>query len=556
MTDIPTRPEPYLVILNKDHISEMGARSISLATVAEELKGSLRQFRAAAHGEATEPEIKTLGPSADDPHTLVVSLDKGDVEALKSQYGNALIIEKDIELDPFDHPHPSVHFNALSARAPMAPHNFFASAASELVLEITINDADGKPVPLAEVSGRGSAAYSVDSAVTNAKGKLELVFFSETPTTIRELRVKPSSGYWGLVIARPDLSRVPKKNGKLQIGLTLQPIELGADEADIWGYKAMGLDKADDADPGDAYTPKIAVIDSGIHATHEDLSPLGGRDFTERGTPDTMWQNDLSGHGTHVAGTCGADFNGRGICGAAGPNVKLYGLSVFPGGRTSSLIGALDWCIEHKMDVANMSLGSTRGNTALQQAVARAVAHGICLVAAAGNSAQAVMFPAAYDEVIAVSAIGAVGSYPTDSPHADHHGPHQSGAHFAASFTCFGPQIDVAAPGVAVISCVPSKDNSAYAAWDGTSMAAPYVAGFVARLLSVRPDLQAHQRDRTRCQALKAALIETCRELGLPSEYQGHGMPVWSSDPSRPEAQSRVIAKLESISKALAVEIG
>ncbi len=556
MTDIPTRPEPYLVSLNPDHIAEMGGAPVSLSAVAEELKAPRFRLHAAAHGDAGTPEVRALGIAHEEPQTLVVSLDDDGVEELKGQYGNALIIEKDIELDMFDHPRPPGAFAVASDRPPVAPHNFFAATSSEMVLEITVKDPEGRPVPRAEVSGRGSAAFSFDDAVTSAKGKAELVFFSETATTIRELRVKPSAGYWGIVIARPDLSGMPKRNGKLQISLTLQPLTLGDDEADIWGYKAMGLDRADATPPAERYVPRIAIIDSGIDPTHEDLSPLGGRDFTERGTPDTMWKNDLSGHGTHVAGTCGADFNAVGICGAAGPDAELYALSVFPGGRASSLVDALLWCIDHKIDVANMSLGSAQGTSALQQAVARAVAQGVCLVAAAGNAARAVMFPAAYDEVIAVSAIGAEGSFPANSPHTDHHGPHRAGPYFAAGFTCFGPQIDVAAPGVAVISCVPSEDNAAYAAWDGTSMAAPYVAGFVARLLSMRPDLQAHPRNRARCLALKSALIETCRDLGLPDEYQGHGMPVWPVDPERPEERVSVIRKLKQISNTLAAEIG
>lgn len=555
MSDIPTRPEPYLVTLNQKNIAEMEGESVTLSKIAEDLKASLFRLRVAAHGDEEEPEIKVLGLREEDPHTLIVSLDEDELQALQSQYGNALIIEKDIELDLFDHPQVFAQHAIASEGQPLLPHNFFAAGASELVLEITVKDAEGRPVPFAEASGRGSAVYSTDTAVTNAKGKAELTFFAETAGTIRELRVKPSAGYWGLVIARPDLTGLPKKNGKVQIGVTLEPIELGTNEADIWGYKAMGLDRADDATFADSYAPRIAIIDSGIDAAHEDLSPRGGRDFTDRGAPDTMWQNDLSGHGTHVAGTCGADFNATGICGAAGPNAALYGLSVFPGGRTSSLIGALDWCIEHEIDVANMSLGSARGNNALQQAVSRAVANGVCLVAAAGNAARAVMFPAAYDDVIAVAAIGIVGSFPENSPHTEHIGSQQSGQYFAAGFTCYGSQIDVAAPGVAVISCVPSRNNAAYAAWDGTSMAAPYVAGFVARLLAARPDIRSQQRDRARSHALKSALIGTCHDLGLPKEYQGNGIPVWPVDPSRPEEKANMIVKLKKISSALALEI-
>ncbi len=553
MTDTSSRPGAYLVTLNPDHVTPMGQRPLDLSTVARELESTAQRLSLSASGRVSSDFIKQLRVGQRAPHTLAVVLDRQALKDLRERYGGALHIEPDHDLDLFGGAVFAPGGGMIGAQD-TAPRNFFAQSGAELILEVTVKGRDGRAVAFAEVIGRGSAPYSFDTGVTDAKGKAELSFFGDTPTTLREIRVNPSSGYWGHVLTRPDLTGAAKRNGKLQLAITLEPLDVGQGEHEVWGYQAMALPKADSFAP-DALAPvKIAIIDSGIAAAHEDLAPAGGRDFTDRGDAETLWREDSIGHGTHVAGTCGASFNGRGICGAAGPGAALYGLSVFPGGRTSSLIRALDWCIEHEIDIANMSLGSAAGSNALQAAVVRATEAGVCLVAAAGNAAAPVMYPAAYDQVIAVAALGAEASFPPDSPHRSQIGPHQSGPYFAAAFTCHGPEIDVAAPGVAVISCVPSEDSAAYAAWDGTSMAAPYVAGFIARMLRLRTELRA-QTGTARVNALKSALLACCTDLGLPAEFQGHGMPVWHLSPDAPARDLSVIDRLEKVSRELSREL-
>lgn len=539
MPDIPTRPETFLVTLNPDHVAPLSGPSVTLNDIAATITAQIAAFRTLADGDdAADVTVEKLGATPDEPHTLLVALSAEDRAGLRDIYGDAILIEPDIALDMFD---------AAFAPATIGALNFFAAAAGELVIDVTVKGSDGKPVPRAEVSAQGSQAYSMATAVTDAAGKASLTFYGETPASLREIKVKPSADYWGLVIARPDLSGLPVKKKAYQVNLTLAPILLDNGETDVWGYRAMGLDRATPS----PHPVRIAIIDSGIAATHEDLDPAGGRDFTDRGDPATAWRDDLSGHGTHVAGTAAARFNGRGICGAAGPQAQVYGLSVFPGGRASSLIAALDWCAAQQIDVVNMSLGSAQGTNALHQAVIRTVAAGVTLVAAAGNAARPVMFPAAYPEVIAVAAIGKIGSFPANSPQAAHVGPHRAGDYFSAAFTCFGPEIDVAAPGVAVISSVPTDSNASYAAYDGTSMASPYVTGFVARLLAVQDDLRALPRNRARVQALKAALLDRCTDIGLPRAYQGQGLPVWGAMQDRPAQAVSVLEQLRRVSAAL-----
>ena len=126
-----------------------------------------------------------------------------------------------------------------------------------------------------------------------------------------------------------------------------------------------------------------------------------------------------------------------------------------------------------------------------------------CIVAA-GNSAGPVAFPASMRTVLAVAAIGKAGEYPPESYHATQvYGNITPDGYFSAAFTCFGPEVDVCAPGVAIVSCVPPAN---YAAWDGTSFAAPYVTGLAALLLAHHPDFRdryaARDANREKEQAL------------------------------------------------------
>lgn len=544
MTNIPSRAAPYLVTLNPDHVAPMSAPAVTLNDVAAAITTQMASFRAMSDDVPQTDVVEKLGTTPDDPHTLLVTMSDEERAALVASYGAAIVIEPDVDLEMFD--------AATPARSSFGALNFFATAAGETVLDVTVKGTDGTPVVRAEVTAQGSQAYSIASAVTDAAGKASLTFYGETASSLREIKVKPTADYWGLVIARPDLSGLPIKRKAIQVALTLTPITMANGEDDVWGYRAMGLERA----PSGAVAPvRIAVIDSGISASHEDLNPAGGHDFTNRGDATSAWRDDLSGHGTHVAGTCAAQFNGRGICGAAGPEAQVFGLSVFPGGRASSLIGALDWCRANGIDVVNMSLGSAQGTAALHQAIIRAAEDGIVLVAAAGNAARPVMFPAAYPEVIAVAAIGKANSFPPDSPESAYIGPHRAGEYFSAAFTCFGPEIDVAAPGVAVISSVPSESNTSYAAYSGTSMASPYVAGFVARILAARADLQSLPRNRARVAALKAALVQSCVDLGLPPTFQGQGLPVWPVEGQQPPQDNTLLAQLRQISAELAREL-
>src|SRR5690606_37466456 len=117
---------------------------------------------------------------------------------------------------------------------------------------------------------------------------------------------------------------------------------------------------------------------------HPDLRERIGGGYTALGKGFT----DENGHGTHVAGTIAAAGVAGGVYGVA-PRAELFPVRVLDesgSGSLSTLIDGLTWCVQAGIEIANISLGSPVGSTALERAVRRAAERGVLLVAAAGNS--------------------------------------------------------------------------------------------------------------------------------------------------------------------------
>lgn len=198
--------------------------------------------------------------------------------------------------------------------------------------------------------------------------------------------------------------------------------------------------------------------------------------------------DDDNGHGTHVAGTVAAVNNSVGVLGVA-PAAELWAVKVLSGsgsGTTSGIVQGINWVIGHdnggKPKVINMSLGGSgtddqdgqycpanRSKNAFHNAIQKAVCdYRITVVVAAGNEGDnaANHTPAAYDEVITVSATNSQDDWP--------------------SWSNYGPDVDIAAPGVSILSTWHSSTQS-YNTISGTSMASPHVAGAAAIVLSRYP---------------------------------------------------------------------
>ncbi|TFB22777.1 peptidase S8 [Filobacillus milosensis] len=244
---------------------------------------------------------------------------------------------------------------------------------------------------------------------------------------------------------------------------------------------------------------KVAILDTGIDATHEDLTVSGGHsvfDDAENSDP----YNDGNGHGTHVAGTVAATNNTLGVLGVA-PQAELYAVKVLNNdgsGSYSGIAEGIEWSIQNGMDIINMSLGGSQSSSILEDFANLAYDEGLLVVAAAGNSGNrggkndSVGYPAKYSSVIAVAAVDQNNN--------------------RASFSSTGPAVELSAPGVNILSSVP---GNSYDSYNGTSMASPHVAGVAAQVWGAKSGLTNVE--------LRQLLNDTAQPLGGSNQY-GNGL--------------------------------
>jgi len=284
----------------------------------------------------------------------------------------------------------------------------------------------------------------------------------------------------------------------------------GVDRVDAdraWGGGGSA-DVAPGANGGEGVT--VAVIDSGIDQDHPDLAAnidaSLSRNFVSDGG-SSAW-DDANGHGTHVAGTVAALDNGSGVIGVA-PKAHVAAVRVLNdrgSGTWSSVIAGVDWVTQHagQIQVANMSLSGSGDDDAgcagdpVHEAICNSVAAGVAYVVAAGNNGSnaAGRIPAAYDEVITVSA------FADSDGQAGGLGPSTwaGGDDRFASFSNYGSDVDLAAPGVDILS---TSRGGGLEYMSGTSMASPHVAGAAALHIATngRPN------DASGVAAVRAALV-------------------------------------------------
>ncbi|MCC6137874.1 MAG: S8 family serine peptidase [Bdellovibrionaceae bacterium] len=198
-----------------------------------------------------------------------------------------------------------------------------------------------------------------------------------------------------------------------------------------WGLTAISADKAWPVTKG--LGARVLVLDTGIDNQHPDIT---GRFEKAKSFMGVSTADDV-GHGTHVSGTILADGSGSGLFGVA-PEAKLLMAKVCgaSGCSTAGIVQGVEWGIQEKVDVMNLSLGGPFISASATAAYQKAEQAGVVVVAASGNDGTAtVSYPAAVSTVIAVGAIN----------------PDLT----KASFSQWGPELDVVAPGADVLSTIP-----------------------------------------------------------------------------------------------------
>ncbi|HLO47715.1 MAG TPA: S8 family peptidase [Kamptonema sp.] len=235
-----------------------------------------------------------------------------------------------------------------------------------------------------------------------------------------------------------------------------------------WNLRSINVEAAWNETKGDGVT--VAVIDTGITVVPDlkDTKFVPGYDFVN----DRAEAFDDNGHGTHVAGTVAQSTNnGYGVAGIAyqAALMPLKVLSAQGGGTVSDIAESIKFAADNGADVINMSLGGGGESQLMEDAIAYAHSKGVTIIAAAGNSGEnSASYPARYPHVIGVSALGPDGEM--------------------APYSNFGAGVDISAPGGSEAGKIlqstidPETGAEVFEGYQGTSMAAPHVAGVAALL--------------------------------------------------------------------------
>jgi len=511
---LPTRPRRFLVAQDTS-ISPASAGPVDFNWIVEQLN--------AAPDITVEQRLtprnflaQSLGTSVTDEVIVATMSEQAATDLTQHPQ---IIVEEDALVEP--QPAFASTATATFTTDPGVLSPFGTSTSWTLQLVGSSNNA---PVVGATVFLYGSGVPA--QGRTDANGRVTLSLQNESDDTLRALYVNPLSDYWSMWQDRPRLT-----NGVTNT-IPLQPLASsfpGFPSTELlgWGQRAMRLDQVPTALTG--LGVKVAVVDSGAAAqTHADLRAIhAGVDLTTTPQNAVQWNDDTIAHGSHCSGIIAGARNGGGVRGFA-PDAEVHEARIFPGGRISSLIDAIDYCIDNSIDVVNMSLGTGGSSQIMLQKLSQAKDLGVACIVAAGNTGGPVQFPGTSPDVLTVSAIGQDGEFPETSYHAKQRwsaGTTDQG-YFSAQFSCHGPEVGVCGPGVAVVSSVPANG---FASWDGTSMATPHIAGLAVLILAHHPDFQSDAM-RLPSAARVDHLFDILRSSATPLTFgdpqrSGHGLP-------------------------------
>lgn len=320
-------------------------------------------------------------------------------------------------------------------------------------------------------------ATTASGLAASARGELGFVY----QHAIQGFSITASDAAAAALARNPQVAYVERDQ---QVTLAAQDLPTGIQRIFAKDNPAIAIDGIDDL----RVDVDVAVIDTGVDFEHPDLNVVDGVNCASGGPFGGSCKaggDDDHYHGTHVAGTIAALDNGLGVVGVA-PGARIHAVKVLNSrgsGYTSWIVAGIDWVAGNgDIEVANMSLGGSGYSQAEYDAIQGAVNAGVAFAVAAGNDDDAASnhSPAAFNNVLTVSALadfdGAPGRHGSPTCRTDIDDT-------LADFSNWGPAVDIAAPGVCILSTYPIEQGS-YGTISGTSMASPHAAGALALLAS------------------------------------------------------------------------
>lgn len=448
-------------------------------------------------------------------HLVVFEAEAPEVHAKSTALPGDVMVEPEIHhhLGPFGPARPHEKSPDAAAVTPGEDN------AAELSVRVERRPG-GEPLAGAEVNlfFHGFGFTRKVSAVTDAEGRATLRFEADLqPSAVTAM---PSGDCWPMVVPDPRASAV----------LACPALPESAGHLGWWHERIGQTDYREDRGHGIG----VGVVDTGVgpHPALAHVRTIGAfvdDDFDPSGA------EDVHSHGSHICGIIGARPTRPADFGGVAPGVSLFSARIFPPEGTATQLGiahAIDELSRHeKVDLINLSLGSDLGSDIARDAIVDALERGTLCICAAGNTGGDVMYPGAFPETVAVTALGRIGWGPSGSVPSMRAPKDRSRFGdddlFLDLFSCHGNGVSSSAPGVGIVSTVPERlgMKHPYAAMGGTSMAAAVVCGTLAVLLSGSAEYLALPRHRERAEMARTILERSCRSVGLDAGLQGLGVP-------------------------------
>ena len=373
-------------------------------------------------------------------------------------------------------------------------------------------------------SGTAVVSYETERALEAALARHPAVVVRRIPE-LRVAAVRPAGNlarYVQRIDAEPGIVRVERAAARRSL---VEPaLASSSTPALQWQYAAVRADQVPASVVQAAASIPIAVIDTGADLAAPDLAAKSPRSYDVRARTSEV--SDANGHGTFVAAlAAGSSSNGDGVAGISGESPLLVVQAGAADGSFTDVdeAAAIVWAVDNGARVVNLSLGGPSTSSVEKRAIDYAVSKGVLLVAAAGNGSgrgNAPDYPAALLQPLGSKGVGGRGLSVAAST--------REGTR--ASFSTTGSHVSLAAPGAGVFSALsgssstsryprtalPGSVGGVYGYGNGTSFAAPQVAGAAALVWAANPRLRAAE--------VASILEQTASGGGSWNEELGYGI--------------------------------